>query len=169
MKKPLNIDRPKLEAILLKLEAAKEYSNRSSLYLDASSVYLSECKLSVSPAVIYLRVKEWGTVLATPVGKRGGNNGPKIAGQRTTRATKLNGNKSLIALRARWTKDKGAKPFMKLLDKVEKGSLKASIKANCIDCANFQRDEVKYCQVVDCVFHSIRPYQQAKGLIEETT
>lgn len=158
MRKPLNIDRLCLEQILAKLETTKSYPNRNTLYKDASSEYYSARSVKLSPATIYLRVKEWGTILTTPVGKRGRAKGSAPV-PRGDRGKKLKGNKSLVLLRTRWTKDKDAKPFLKLLDKVEGGSLKAFIKANCIDCANFQREEVKNCQVHDCVFHSIRPYQ----------
>jgi hypothetical protein len=157
-KKPLDIDRQVMTDILNKLELAKTYTNRNALFEDASSEYHSARGLKVSPAVIYLRVKEWQLTLKTANGKRGRapGSGPVPQGERHK---KLKNNSSLKAMRAEWTADKDAKPFMKLIDKIANGSLKSAIKANCIACANFQREEVKHCQVVSCPLHSIRPYQ----------
>jgi hypothetical protein len=157
-KKPLDIDRQVMTDIINKLELAKTYTNRNALFEDASSEYHSARGLKVSPAVIYLRVKEWALVLKTAVGKRGRapGSGPVPQGERHK---KLKGNKSLIALRKEWESDPDAKPFMGLISKIANGSLKSAIKANCIACANFQREEVKNCLVVSCPLHAIRPYQ----------
>ena len=157
-RKSIDIDKAALTDILNKLEAAKQYTNRLALFQDASNEYQSARSLKISPALIYLRVKEWSLDLKTPVGKRGRQpgSGPVPQGERHK---KLKNNTSLKAMRAEWSADKDAKPFMKLIDKIANGSLKSAIKACCISCANFQREEVKFCQVTSCPLHAVRPYQ----------
>lgn len=40
------------------------------------------------------------------------------------------------------------------------GNSKANaIKAKCLACANFQRDEVTKCPAVTCPLHAVRPFQ----------
>ena len=39
------------------------------------------------------------------------------------------------------------------------GSSRAqAIKAKCMSCANFQREEVRMCPVTTCPLHAVRPY-----------
>ncbi len=42
-------------------------------------------------------------------------------------------------------------------------SLRAAINANCLDCQGYEQAEVKRCQILDCTFHSLRPYQASKA------
>lgn len=41
-----------------------------------------------------------------------------------------------------------------------KNSMKLAIKMKCLDCAQFQRDEIRHCAVQTCPLHNFRPYQQ---------
>ena len=36
------------------------------------------------------------------------------------------------------------------------------VKAKCLDCSCFKREEVTRCNVVKCPLHSVRPYQNEK-------
>ena len=38
-------------------------------------------------------------------------------------------------------------------------SPREAIKAKCLDCSNFDRDEITHCAVVLCPLHAYRPYQ----------
>ena len=40
------------------------------------------------------------------------------------------------------------------------GSPRAAIKSKCLSCCNWQREEIKACNVVICPLHSFRPYQK---------
>jgi len=42
-------------------------------------------------------------------------------------------------------------------------SLRAAINANCLDCMGYAPKEVKRCRILDCPFHSLRPYQPKGG------
>lgn len=41
-------------------------------------------------------------------------------------------------------------------------SPRAAIKAKCLDCCHFDRDEVEHCTVILCPLHPYRPYQKAR-------
>ena len=49
--------------------------------------------------------------------------------------------------------------FMPLVDQAEKGSLRASIKLNCLECSAYQVSEIKFCPVTACAMFPQRPYQ----------
>jgi hypothetical protein len=38
-------------------------------------------------------------------------------------------------------------------------SPRQAIKARCLQCSNYQRDEITNCTVVGCALHAYRPYQ----------
>ena len=40
------------------------------------------------------------------------------------------------------------------------GGRSNAIKAKCLSCANFDRDEIRHCTVETCPLHSFRPFQQ---------
>lgn len=46
-----------------------------------------------------------------------------------------------------------------------KKGFKDRVKAKCLDCCCFQREEVKECKSVTCPLHQIRPYQD-KDILE---
>lgn len=43
-----------------------------------------------------------------------------------------------------------------------KSSRVGALKAKCLDCSSYQREEVKNCAVVTCPLHKYRPYQGGK-------
>ncbi len=54
---------------------------------------------------------------------------------------------------------------MPLVDQVEKGSLRAAIKLNCLECSAYQPGEIKLCVVTACAMFPHRPYQ---GNVQES-
>jgi hypothetical protein len=40
-----------------------------------------------------------------------------------------------------------------------KASPRQAIKARCLQCSNYQRDEIKHCTVEGCALWTYRPYQ----------
>jgi hypothetical protein len=43
------------------------------------------------------------------------------------------------------------------------GSPRNAIKAKCLDCSNWQRQEITHCRVLTCPLHAWRPFQKAAG------
>ena len=52
--------------------------------------------------------------------------------------------------------------YRKSYDKALKGSLRAGINSKCLDCTNWQKEEIKHCQVLACPLFNVRPYNPAK-------
>jgi hypothetical protein len=48
---------------------------------------------------------------------------------------------------------------------IGKSSMPAAIKLKCLDCTNYQKEEITKCTVLTCSLHRIRPYQN-KNKIE---
>lgn len=49
--------------------------------------------------------------------------------------------------------------YQRLLADAFAGSRAKALKAKCLACSNYQRDEVANCTVVTCPLHSVRPFQ----------
>jgi len=44
----------------------------------------------------------------------------------------------------------------------------SAIRIKCLQCCNYDRDEVKHCAVATCALHPVRPYQaRAAGAVDE--
>ena len=39
------------------------------------------------------------------------------------------------------------------------GSRAKAVKAKCLSCCNFSKDDITYCAVLICPLHTVRPYQ----------
>ena len=52
--------------------------------------------------------------------------------------------------------------FRSIVDRIGKGSLKAAVKAKCLECSAFQVSEIKHCTVTLCPLFPVRPYQDAE-------
>jgi hypothetical protein len=50
-----------------------------------------------------------------------------------------------------------------IIQRAERGSLPDAIKLKCLDCAGWERKEVRDCVILACPLYPHRPYQQAKG------
>jgi hypothetical protein len=55
------------------------------------------------------------------------------------------------------------KSALPIIQRAEKGSLPDAVKLKCLDCAGFERKEVRDCVIVACPLYPHRPYQRAKG------
>jgi hypothetical protein len=52
---------------------------------------------------------------------------------------------------------------LSIIQRAEKGSLPDAIKLKCLDCAGWERKEIRDCVIVVCPLYPHRPYQDAKG------
>lgn len=43
-------------------------------------------------------------------------------------------------------------------------SPRAAIKARCLQCCNYDRGEVRYCQSITCALHRYRPFQESTNV-----
>lgn len=163
----LLIDKDLLSKSVRDCESSKEYSNRSLLFKDVATTYGTHIGKSVSSTWILLKIQELGIELRTPKGRKGLQQGqPRINTERTTRAVKLATDPkavtSLKLLKIEVLKEKQGK-YLPLYYKVEKGSLKAAIQLKCLECCNFQANEVRNCPCKSCVLHCFRPFRNSQS------
>jgi hypothetical protein len=167
----INIDKALLVKTIETCENGKNYTTQSELFNDVAQMYNNECGSlpKINAQLVYLRVPEFGIVLKTPKGKRGRAAGCRpvaLNGTKVTRAEKIEANpeakKVLDSIRREIKITTKSSHFLALVDKLESGSLTAAIKLKCLDCTNFQKDEVRNCECYSCPLHIIRPYQKNK-------
>lgn len=138
------IDKAELEKEISLAESANTFENQSRLleyicntpWADGLKDSLGRPKKPL-PTTIYQRIKEFGIVVKTPAGKRGGSTGPKVRGKR------FKGDKSILVKYV-------PVEFKPLAEKVAGGSLKAAVKLKCLDCCCWQMAEVRKCSMVNC-------------------
>ncbi len=148
------INRGELEKVVQEIEASNTFTNRSALFKAISETdWAKGHKKPLTSSVVMLRINEFNIPLKTPKGKKGAG----LDGARRTGATRerKKANPTVIAELRRAT----PKSRHRLVDKIETGSIAAAVKLMCIQCSNYQNEEIKNCTVITCALHSIRPYQ----------
>lgn len=172
MAKPMTpVDRAKLTAALVEAEKDGPLPNLTKLWERAAEIY--NAMPGVQPitfSVVLLRAKEWGIQVKTTPGRKGGplteerKQAMQAArGQRVPRAEKMKEFKTFDLLRADLSKDADKRRFLPVVDAAEKGSLRAAIKLNCLDCCNWQTSEIKQCGIEGCPMYPHRPYKQGQA------
>lgn len=139
------IEKAELEREISLAEAAQVFENQSRLFeYICGTEWAKGIKDSLgrpkvpSPVNIYQRVKEYGIVLKTQAGKKGGGlKGPRVKGER------FKGDKSSLLKYV-------PAEFKSLAEKASSGSMKAGIKLKCLDCCCWQPAEVRRCTMVNC-------------------
>lgn len=135
------------------LESKQKYTTRTNLFNDVGKFF------NTTGAVIYLRVKEFNIEPKTPKGKRGqgltelrkrGINPNATRSSRANKIKKCNINALYKTV---------PQQYHSVIKQVEKGSLKGILKAKCLDCCNYDKNEIKNCEIIECALWSIRPYQ----------
>lgn len=171
-KTPKPVNRQRLAQAIEATEANGPLVNRQTLYASVCERYNIACGPSASsqwitPSIVLLRIQEWQMSVKTPIGKRGRPVGSKIAPRldengnplpRKRRTGRKASKENLEAMRG--GEFKGSS-YEGLLQRIENGSLTARIKANCLACAGFVRDEVKNCQCISCPLWDVRPYKES--------
>ena len=165
-KKSIAVDRQKLEAALNMAENNGPLSNLSELWVKASEIYNRTAEIPITHSVVALRVKEWNIIVQTQPGRKGRtmSDEQKAAmqaarGQRRPRSEKMKEFKTFDLLRKEMSLEADKRRFLPVLEAAEKGSLRAAIKLNCLECSNWRTTEVKLCPVEKCVLYPHRPYK----------
>lgn len=138
------IEKSELQSVVTAAENAQEFTNLSALcqYV-CTTEWAKKLKNSSGNAVdlhhqvVYNRLKEFGIVTKTKAGKRGnsnlaGNTGPR---ERKPRAEKFAVNKLVKATFQELRKETPT-AHQKIIDRMEKGSLKAAVRLMCLQCTN---------------------------------
>jgi len=78
-------------------------------------------------------------------------------------AIEKSGEKQRLLIRSlpRYTQTLLAK---KVMGKLRKGE---ALKLKCLDCSNYQIDEIRFCPVTQCPLHDLRPYQVRSDRVDK--
>jgi hypothetical protein len=168
------VNREKLVAALQLAEANGPLASRDALWRRTAELYNGFAERPISFSVVGLRVKEWGLSIQTQAGRRGAPMTPehKAAlaagrGERVPRAEKLKAYRTYDLLSEEMSKDEETARFLPVVEAARKGSIKAAIKLQCLDCSNWQPQEIRECVIESCPMFPHRPYQVAPQPGEE--
>lgn len=159
----ININKQTLTEIIQQCEKSQTYKNHSQLFKDVAQKYATLMKTPITPALIYLRVNEWEIPVTTPKGRKGRQKGEAIpSGVRKARGTKFAESdiaRQSLALLKQEVKSEQNGRFLPIYNKLQNGSMQAAIKLKCLDCTNYQTEEIKHCPCTSCSLFLFRPYQ----------
>lgn len=147
----IEIDKSDLVAVINRLESVNKFNNRSQLLKAVAD------EMNISTGLVMLRIKEFSIEPKTPIGKRGRAKGSVISDSQK-KAMQEGRKKAKVAINVSEVRRNFPDSYNGLINKLETGSLKAAIKAKCLDCCNFDVKEIKNCQCVACPLYSFRPY-----------
>ena len=154
------VDKTRLVNVIAQAEANGPFTTRNELYEKSAELYGDG---KVSPSVVYLRIKEWGINVKTPIGKRGRKDMGGNHGIRVPRADKFKSSvekkSALAALRTDVAYFKDSKKYLPVVARVAEGSMKAAVKLKCLDCCAYDKEEVKHCVCTSCPLFLFRPFQ----------
>jgi hypothetical protein len=157
-RKPIVVDKMKLQDVLVNIEWDGPLQSRNALWQAvAESDYAKSIKLS--PQVAMLKAKAFGDslMILTPLGKKGRSKGeapPKANTDKAKRSRRI--SLEIVEL----LKKKFPQSMHRTVDRAAKGSLKAGVALNCMDCSGMQKGEVARCTIKNCTWWSFRPYKR---------
>lgn len=171
-RKTIEINLDLLKESIEIVEAAGPLANLSALYTQVSDYMLSHGELNINPQLVRLRIDKLGIPVKTQKGKKGREPGQKLdIGSVPSRNSRLMQEEVYQGLlRNGPTGEKGQisrMKFKKVLDRAKRGSIKARLIAKCMECANFQQEEIRHCGCKDtCSIYEIRPFRTAQEKVK---
>jgi hypothetical protein len=166
--KHIVVDRSKFEAAIAELESQKTFENMFQLQ---EAVAKSPYGLSVGIKTgnVYQYIRKWNVQIKTKAGKRGAALArlhDKTNVVKMTRGEKIENDPKAqtwiqgVRREVKSLCGHNAGRFAKVLDRLEKGSLKAAIAVQCITCSGGDTNEVKHCACTACPLYQFRPYKE---------
>jgi hypothetical protein len=152
-RKPIPVEKAKLQEVIANLESASSFTSRNALWESVANTDYAK-GIGLSSQVAMLKAKAFGLEIKTPLGKRGRSKGDGPV----PNAGKRKGKR--IALEIVQEMKKEFHPSLhKKIDRAAKGSMKAAIALKCIDCTAGSKKEVALCVMTTCPLWGYRPYQ----------
>ena len=170
MKKPHKVDLPLLKRLIKEVEGNGALANQSLLYKGVASRYNNVLRditlgtsnerlvggifLPITPAIVCLRIKEYGIQIKTKPGTRGRKKGSKSIRsdgtpvKRVKRSEKFANDPLIVQSLQEVRKEFSEKS--KWVDKLEGGSIIHGIKLHCFGCSGFDSVESRHCQALKC-------------------
>ncbi len=141
------------------LESTQSFTNISTLCVAFAKTEWA-IKNKVTASVCTLRLKEFNLLdkINTKPGKRGRQAGQSLSDSQKAKMQQGRDKEVDVKYAARMKKIVPAR-FHPVVDKAAKGQKSAIVKLHCLNCADYQTQEIKACPVVDCPIHNWRPYK----------
>lgn len=150
-----------LREIIVELENGQEFSSKTSLWASVVREYNLRClpppRKPITVSVILKYVKELDIVIKTKSAK-GFASG---RGERIGKAIKYK-NDPEVQKNFKILYERTPKEYHNVIKSVEKGSVKAAVKLNCLTCYGFDKgvkQAIRECSCYDCPMHHLRPYK----------
>lgn len=170
-RKPLVLDKAEFQKLISDLEAKTAFPTRSALW---EAVENSVWAKTQSPRPLMrwtavLQAEKLGLVIKTPKGKKGDGlaNVDKAAAIRAAIAAPRKSRKVPLDVIQK-VKNVFPTQYHNVIDKMGSGSMKAAIKAKCLDCCCFEKAEIRDCTIQECPLWNFRPYQNKIETYVET-
>lgn len=159
-RKPIVLDKNEFQQLITKLETEQKFANRTQLWeaVELTSWAKSQQPRPLTGQVAMLKARELEISIQTPVGQRGRSkgSGPIPGGGRKKRVMDL---ESVALVKNSFSKEAQVK-LAKTFERLANGSMKAAIKANCLDCVGELPGEVAKCEIKKCPMWNFRPYKR---------
>jgi hypothetical protein len=165
--------REEMQLAVEALETARSFPNRKALWLSLAQTPWARAR-GLTPEALKRRASRLGIQVRTPKAKhqfrpplplqRGNEDGLKVtpassgaSGGTIPRGASEGQGKKRIPLPV--LRAEAPARFHHLVDRAEAGSLRAAVTLKCLDCSNWQTEEIRHCTVIDCPLYPVRPYQ----------
>lgn len=168
-RKTVTVNRALLESCIERAENTNVFAKLSSLWEAVASLYNeTELNEQITPSVVYLRVTQWNiTVKTRPARNRVKlTEEQKAAMQQGKRRAKKKPDSNKNEL-IRQMSHKDRSRFERLIDRAAAGNKPAAVKLMCLQCSNYNTNEIKHCHISGCALYQVRPYQE-RGDNDET-
>ncbi len=169
------VDQNRLTAAIIAAEANGPLATQSHVWEAAAVEYNKGVSAPYKPieaGVVRLRAVKWKLQIITTSakGRGGGTLSPThraalaaSRGKRVKRAEKFAGDSDIVAAHGKlreWIKVQSP-VHLPLVDAIEKGSMKAAIKLQCIQCMGFENvaESIRTCTSKRCTLYAFRPYK----------
>ena len=171
---PIQLSKEQLEEAINSAEKGVAQVNRSFVFENACQYLFNIYNIRCSPAFLYLKTKELGVQMLTPVGKRGRARGSTVSST-PKEAKPITGKVSKrIDLNSEEVKGSFAKmeeSFLALFPKetstvakIKAGNIRMAIKANCLICSS-DKQSVADCSLRKCPMWNWRPFQNKRTIL----
>jgi hypothetical protein len=165
MVRRLEIDRDEFQRIVTDLESKQTFPNPTALWqaVEKTDWAKAQSPRPLTASVANTRAKELGIQCRTKPSKRGIGEltEEQRAAMQAARKNRKPRAEKMRAFASTFEQLRKTVPerFLPLVDRAEKGSLRASIKLNCLECSAYQPGEIKLCVITSCAMFPHRPYQ----------
>jgi hypothetical protein len=158
----VEIDEDKLKEAVVLAEKDGPLANLTTLWSRVAEIYQDLTDVPITTSVVYLRVNSLGLTLKTQKGKKGLNGGfakgrPPGGTSRRSKFAKSPVAQLSVAAMKEMLINNNAERYMPLVDRIAKGSMKAAVRFNCLQCVAFVPREVALCGCRECAFFAFRP------------